>query len=136
MKIENENEAFVSVLVASVHIDNELTDYESEKVVSILVYCRKFKNLEIIDFIRKALIMKMEFGSIHLIRMATPFINENLIKTLYCMICDLLCADGNTSESDLQLMGMMATELQISDEEYLPIASTFMARYIWNIQVS
>lgn len=136
MKIENENEAIVSVLVASVHIDDELTDYESEKVASILVYCRKFQNLEIIDFIRKALIMKMECGSIELIRTATPFIKENFLKTLYCMVCDLLCADGNTSESDIQLMAMIANELQLPEEEYLPVASTFMARYIWNIHVS
>jgi hypothetical protein len=136
MKVENENEAIVSVLVASVHIDDELTDYESEKVASILVYCRKFQNLEIIDFIRKALIMKMEYGSIELIRMATPFIEGNFLKTLYSMVCDLLCADGHTSETDLQLMAIIATELQLPEEEYFPIVSTFMARYIWNIQVS
>jgi uncharacterized tellurite resistance protein B-like protein len=136
MKIENENEAIVSILVASVYIDDELTEYESEKIASILVYCRKFQDLEIIAFIRKAIIMKMEYDSIELIRRATPFIEENFLKTLYCMICDLLCADGKTSESDIQLMAMIATELQLSEEEYLPIASTFMARYIWNIHVS
>jgi hypothetical protein len=135
MQIQNENEAIVSVLVASVHIDDELTDFESEKIAGILVYCRKFKNLEIIAFIRKALLMKMEYGSIELIRIATPFIEENFIKTLYCMVCDVLCADGDTSETDLQLMATIATELQLSEEEYLPIASTFMTRYIWNIHV-
>jgi hypothetical protein len=136
MQVENENEAIVSVLVASVHIDDELTDFESEKIASILVYCRKFKNLEIISFIRKALLMKMEYGSIELIRRATPFIEESFIKTLYCMVCDVLCADGDTSETDLQLMAMIATELQLPEEKYLPIASTFMARYNWNIHIS
>ena len=56
----------------------------------------------------------MECVSIKLIRMATPFIKENFIKTLYGLVCDHLCADGNTSKSDKQLMGMIATELQLS----------------------
>lgn len=136
MYIETENEAIVAVLIAAISIDGELSDFEINKVAQTLAYCRKFQNQELGETFKKTMILNREMGSVELIRAAVPFIEPSFLKTLYAMFCDLLCSDGDTSEMDIQLMALLAGYLELPESEYLPVASTFMARYLWNVKVN
>jgi hypothetical protein len=135
MSIQSENEAIVAILISAIAIDDELSEFEIDKVSNALGLCIKFKGLELKETFRKVLTLKNEYGSVELIRMSVPYVEEPFMKTLYAIVCDILCSDGNTSDTDIQLMAFVASELHLPEEVYLPIATSFMTRYIWNVPI-
>jgi uncharacterized tellurite resistance protein B-like protein len=135
MTIQNEHEAAVAIFVAVIDVDGNLTEFEIQKISNTLVFCSRFRGFDLKSILPKAFHLKNKFGVVEVIKMAAQFIDTEFAKTFYAMLCDILCSDGKTNDTDIQLMAMVASELKLNEEEYLPIATSFMTRYAWNINV-
>lgn len=136
MEILNEQEAAAFMLYATIAIDGVFTDFEFNKVANILVFCKKFQGVDLKLIGSKFFIMKSVKQPLEIIEQAAPFIQEDFKKTLFAMICDLLCSDGETSELDINLMVLIGGALKLPNEKLLPTAYAFMERYAWNHQVA
>jgi hypothetical protein len=135
MEIQNECEATVAVFVAVIGIDGKLTEFEIDKISGVLAQCRRFSNYDLNHSLRRVFHLKEQYSIEDLIRMAVPLIGDDFIKTFYAVLCDVLCSDGRTSDTDIELLAMVALELNLEEDEYLPIAKTFMIRHAWNIHL-
>src|SRR5688500_5027861 len=135
MNMLTEQEAAVCIFYTAVSFDGNLTDFEIHKVSNTLVTCRKFEGLDFKEVLAKYFDLKSKFSDIELLKHAARYVTEDFKKTLFAMICDLLCSDGETSDTDVNLMIFMAGHIGIEEEYSTPIANTFMLRYTWNYQI-
>lgn len=133
MLIQNEQEAVGLLLYSAIGIDGELTDHEAKKISNMLVFCSIFRGHNIQDITRKYFTYQSQYNPVDIIEASTSYISEPFKPTLFAMLCDLLCSDGNTNDTDIALLGMVANKLQIDD--YLPIATTFITRYAFNYNI-
>lgn len=133
MQIQTEQEAAGFLLYAAIEIDGKLTDHEIGKISNTLVFCNLFKGHDLKAITQKYFVYKNLYDSVDIIDHSTSHISEVFKPTLFAMLCDLLCSDGNTNETDIALIGLVANKLQI--EDYLPIATTFVKRYAFNYDI-
>lgn len=136
MEILNEQEAAAFILYSVIAIDGELTDYELDKISNIIVYCKKFQGMDFKQLISKFFILKALKSPLEIIEQSAPFIQDNFKKTLFAMVCDLLCSDGETSELDINLLVVIGGTLKMPSDQFLPTAYAFMERYAWNHKVA
>ena len=136
MLISNEHEAAAFLLYSSIAIDGELTDHELGKVANIIVYCKKFQGVDLKSLITKFFLLKATKQPLEIIEQAAPLIPDDFKKTLFAMLCDLLCSDGETSQLDINLFVLVGNSLKLPKDDFLPIAYAFMDRYAWNHRIA
>lgn len=132
MQILNEQEAAAFMLYSAIAVDGILTEHETKKVASIIVFCKKFKGVDFNQLVAKFFQLQKLKSPVEIIELAAPLIQDDFKKTFFAIICDLLCSDGKTNDLDISLITVFGSELRLSKEDYLPIAYAFMDRYAWN----
>ncbi len=136
LEIENEQEAAVTILFASVlYQDKILKESEIEHLSRMLVLSSKFKGSSLNDLTKKALSLQAIHGSKMLIEQSAPLISENFRETLFAMVCEIMTADGTVNDQESELLAMMALYMGLSMEIMKMMLTTYLIRNRWNVQI-
>ena len=136
LEIENEQEAAVAILFASVlYQDKILKEPEIEHLSRMLVLSSKFKGSSLNDLTKKALSLQAIHGSKMIIEQSAPLISENFRETLFAMTCEIMTADGTVNEQESELLAMIALYIGLSMETMKMMLTTYLIRNRWNVQI-
>jgi len=136
LPIENEQEAAVAILFASVLYENKsLSESEIEQLSRMLVLSSKFKGSSLNDLTKKALSLQAMHGSKIIIEKSAPLISESFRETLFAMACEIVTADGTVNEQESELLAMMALYMALSMETMKMMLTTYLIRNRWNVQI-
>jgi len=136
LEIENEQEAAVAILFASVLYQNKiLKESEIEHLSRMLVLSSKFKGSSLNDLTKKALSLQAIHGSKTIIEQSAPLIPENFRETLFAMACEIMTADGTVNDQESELLAMIALYMGLSMEVMKMMLTTYLIRNRWNVQI-
>ncbi len=136
LEIENEQEAAVAILFASVlYQDKILKESEIEHLSRMLVLSSKFKGSSLNDLTKKALSLQAIHGSKMIIEQSAPLISENFRETLFAMTCEIMTADGTVNDQESELLAMIALYIGLSMEMMKMMLVTYLIRNRWNVQI-
>ena len=136
LEIENEQEAAVAILFASVlYQDKILKESEIEHLSRMLVLSSKFKGSSLNDLTKKALSLQAIHGSKTIIEQSAPLISENFRETLFAMTCEIMTADGTVNDQESELLAMIALYIGLSMEMMKMMLTTYLIRNRWNVQI-
>jgi uncharacterized tellurite resistance protein B-like protein len=136
LPIENEQEAAVAILFASVlYQDKILTEAEIEQLSRMLVLSSKFKGSSLNELTKKALSLQAAHGSKAIIEQSAPLITENFRETLFAMSCEIVTADGTVNDQESELLAMIALYMGLSMETMKMMLTTYLIRNRWNVQI-
>ena len=136
LPIENEQEAAVAILFASVLYENRtLKESEIEQLSRMLVLSSKFKGSSLNDLTKKALSLQAVHGSKLIIEQSAPLISDNFRETLFAMACDIMTADGKIDDQESELLAMIALYMGLSMETMKMMLTTYLIRNRWNVQI-
>jgi len=136
LPIENEQEAAVAILFASVLYENRtLKESEIEQLSRMLVLSSKFKDHSLNDLTKKALSLQALHGSKLIIEESAPLITENFRDTLFAMTCEIITADGKVNDQESELLAMIALYMGLSMETMKMMLTTYLVRNRWNVQI-
>jgi uncharacterized tellurite resistance protein B-like protein len=136
LPIENEQEAAVAILFASVlYQDRILKESEIEHLSRMLVLSSKFKGSSLNELTKKALSLQALHGSKLIIEQSAPLISENFRETLFAMTCEIMTADGTVNDQESELLAMIALYMGLSMEAMKMMLTTYLIRNRWNVQI-
>lgn len=136
LPINNEQEAAVAILFASVMANNKaLTQAQIEQLSRMLVLSSKFSTSSLNELTVKALSLQAAHGSKVLIEQSAPFITEDFKETLFAMCCEIITADGKVDENESEILAMVALYLGMSIENMKMMLTTYLIRNRWNVQI-
>ncbi len=136
LEIENEQEAAVAILFASVlYQDKILKESEIEHLSRMLVLSSKFKGSSLNDLTKKALSLQAIHGSKMVIEQSAPLISENFRETLFTMVCEIMTSDGTVNDQESELLAMIALYIGLSMEMMKMMLTTYLIRNRWNVQI-
>jgi uncharacterized tellurite resistance protein B-like protein len=136
LPIENEQEAAVAILFASVLYENRtLKESEIEQLSRMLVLSSKFKGSSLNDLTKKALSLQAVHGSKLIIEQSAPLISDNFRETLFAMACEIMTADGKIDDQESELLAMIALYMGLSMQTMKMMLTTYLIRNRWNVQI-
>ncbi len=136
LPIENEQEAAVAILFASVlYQDKILKESEIEHLSRMLVLSSKFKGASLNDLTKKALSLQAAHGSKAIVEQSAPLVSENFRETLFAMVCEIMTADGTVNDQESELLAMIALYMSLSMETMKMMLTTYLVRNRWNVQI-
>lgn len=136
LPINNEQEAAVAILFASVMANNKvMTQSQIEQLSRMLVLSSKFSTSSLNELTVKALSLQAAHGSRMLIEQSAPLISEDFKETLFAMCCEIITADGKVDESESEILAMVALYLGMSIENMKMMLTTYLIRNRWNVQI-
>ena len=136
LPIENEQEAAVAILFASVLYENRtLKESEIEQLSRMLVLSSKFKGSSLNDLTKKALSLQAVHGSKLIIEQSAPLISDNFRETLFAMACEIMTADGKIDDQESEHLAMIALYMGLSMETMKMMLTTYLIRNRWNVQI-
>jgi len=136
LPINNEQEAAVAILFASVMANNKaMTQSQIEQLSRMLVLSSKFSTSSLNELTVKALSLQAKHGSRILIEQSAPLISEDFKETLFAMCCEIITADGKVDENESEILAMVALYLGMSIENMKMMLTTYLIRNRWNVQI-
>lgn len=136
LPINNEQEAAVAILFASVMANNKaMTQAQIEQLSRMLVLSSKFSTSSLNELTVKALSLQAAHGSKILIEQSAPLVSDDFKETLFAMCCEIITADGKVDESESEILAMVALYLGMSIENMKMMLTTYLIRNRWNVQI-
>jgi hypothetical protein len=135
LAIENEQEAAVAILLSCmIGQDQHEIDYQFRHLPLMLAGSQKFQHHSFEFMVKKAMPLLAAYGNKAVIEFCAPFIPDNFKETLFAMICELLTGNGELSETESEVLGIVALHMGISIELMRVMIATFLMRNRWNIR--
>lgn len=133
--IENEQEASVAIILSCMvgQQDQQVIDFQFRRLSLMLSLSLKFQHYSLEQMAGKAMPLLATYGNQKVIEYCAPFIPDNFKETLFAMLCELLTANGELSESESEILGIAALHLGISIELMRVMITTFLMRNRWNV---
>lgn len=97
---ESEQEAWIAIMYACMHIDGHISDSEIETMFHILEEQPLFHRKHVADYYRPAMLAHRKVGSDALIDHSAVWIEEDNKAILFGLIMKLLLADGVLSDTE------------------------------------
>jgi len=113
---ENEQEAWIAIMYASMHIDGHIADSEIQKMFDVVQNLPLFKRKHIADYYQPALLANRKVGSYNLIDGCVAFIQEDQKPLLFKLIMQLLLADGKLLKKEKEIAAYLTTALELNFE--------------------
>ncbi len=135
LAIENEQEASIAIVLCCMtgQQDQRLIDAQFRHLSRMMALSAKFKGHSLEQLAEKAMPLLAAYGTKNVIDYSAPFIPDNFKETLFAMICELITADGELSETESEVLGVAAHALGISIELMRVMIATFLMRNRWNL---
>ena len=113
---ESEQEAWIAIMYASMHIDGHIADSEIQKMFDVVQKLPLFKRKHIADYYQPALLANRKVGSFNLIDGCVGFIQEDQKPLLFKLIMQLLLADGKLLKKEKEIAAYLTTALELNFE--------------------
>lgn len=132
--IDNEQEAAVAIILSCMtgQQDQQVIDAQFRRLSHMLLHSAKFQGYSLEALAGKAMPLLAAYGAKNVIEYSAPFVSDNFRETLFAMICELLTADGQLTETESERTGLAALHLGISIELMRVMITTFLLRNRWN----
>lgn len=110
---QSEQEAWIAIMYASMHIDGHIADAEIQKMFDVVSKLPLFKRKNIADYYQPALLANRKVGSYNLIDGSVGFIQENQKSILFELVMQLLLADGKLLQKEKEIAAYLTTALEL-----------------------
>ena len=131
--IENEQEAAVAILFSClIHQPESAHKNSVEHISRMLLLSSKFSGHSLRSLAGKAMPLIKIHGDHVVIQHCAPLISNGFKETLFAMICELLTGNGELSEKESEVIGLVAMHLGISIDMMRVMISTFLIRNRWH----
>ncbi len=130
---ESEQEAWVALLISCMLIDNHMSNQEIELLSRALARKQMFQDKSLPDLFKRARYFYGETGAKGLIEIAAQHVSPEYRKTLYCIACDILLADGILNDEENELFTYLAGALHLSGEDFHQILEVTLCRNKGNV---
>jgi uncharacterized tellurite resistance protein B-like protein len=110
---QSEQEAWIAIMYASMHIDGHIADSEIKKMFEVVEKLPLFKRKNIADYYQPALLANRKVGSYNLIDGSVGFIHEKDKALLFELIMKLLLADGKLLKKEKEIAAYLTTGLDL-----------------------
>ncbi|RYZ45906.1 MAG: hypothetical protein EOO14_25185 [Chitinophagaceae bacterium] len=135
LAIENEQEASVAILLSCmIGQDQHEIDHQFRHLTLMLAASQKFQHHSFEFMVKKAMSLLAAYGNKAVIEFCAPFIPDNFKETLFAMTCELLTGNGELTETESEVLGIVALCLGISIELMRVMIATFLMRNRWNVR--
>ena len=112
-KPNNDKEAWVAILYACMSVDGEVSNIEIDNMVKSLVFKQKFQNVQIIDYYKPAMVAQNKIGSKAIIDSSISLILNEDKPTLFCLVMELLLADGHLGDKEKEIAEYLTSLLEL-----------------------
>lgn len=113
---KSEQEAWVAIMYASMHIDGHIADSEIKKMFEVVEKLPLFNKKDIADYYQPALLANRKVGSYNLIDGSIALIHEKDKALLFEIIMQLLLADGKLLKKEKEIAAYLTTALELDFE--------------------
>jgi hypothetical protein len=110
---QSEQEAWIAIMYASMHIDGHIADAEIQTMFDIVGKSPLFKGKNVADYYQPALLANRKVGSYNLIDGSVAFIQEDQKACLFELIMKLLLADGKLLQKEKEIAAYLTTALEL-----------------------
>jgi uncharacterized tellurite resistance protein B-like protein len=97
---ESEQEAWIAIMYACMHIDGHISDSEIHTMFHLLEKQPLFKRKHVADYYQPAMLGHRKVGDYALIDFSVPLIQEDHKVIIFGLIMQLLLADGVLSDTE------------------------------------
>lgn len=134
MVFANEQEAAVALLFGCLQQSGRpIQTRQVEHLSRMLLLSRKFASSDLQALAQKVLPVLQIYGNRLVIEHSAAFVSEGFRETLFAMVCEVMTADGELSETDSEVVGLTALYLGVSVELMRLMIATFLIRNRWNV---
>lgn len=113
-KPKSEQEAWVAIIYASMHIDCHIADSEIKKMFEVVEKLPLFKRKNIAEYYQPALLANRKVGSYNLIDGSISLIHEKDKALLFEIIMKLIIADGKVLKKEKDLAAYLTTAMDLN----------------------
>lgn len=110
---KSEQEAWIGIMYASMHIDDQISDNELEEMFVLLEKQPLFKGKVVADYYQPAMLADREIGSHNLIDVCAAHVSKNSKTFLFELTMKLLLADGKIKEKEKEIAEYLMKALQL-----------------------
>lgn len=110
---KSEQEAWIGVMYASMHIDDHISDKELEEMFELLEKQPLFKDKHVADYYQPVMLADRRIGSYNLIDACAEGISENHKAVLFELIMKLLLVDGKLKTKEEEIAEYLMKALQL-----------------------
>lgn len=125
---KNEQEAWVSILLACVKVDGNMSDPESDLLATQCVYKSIFNGFDVGVLIRNAFFAHDNYGSKSMIDASVPLISGEFKPTIFAMAMELLLADGTVGDKEKEIIEYLANALGLNGTEAQSIVNVLLIK--------
>lgn len=126
---KSEQEAWIAIMYASMHIDGHIADSEVQKMFDVVANLPLFKRKQVADYYQPALLAHRKVGSYNLIDGSLSFIQEDQKTVLFELIMQLLLADGKLLQKEKEVATYLTTVLELEFDVAKKIVDDLMAKH-------
>lgn len=110
---QSEQEAWIAIMYASMHIDGHIADVEIQKMFDIVGKLPLFKGKNVADYYQPALLANRKVGSYNLIDGSVALIQDDQKILLFDLIMQLLLADGKLLQKEKEIAAYLTTAMDL-----------------------
>lgn len=123
---KSEQEAWVAIMYASMHIDGHIADSEINKMFEVVEKLPLFKRKNVADYYQPALLANRKVGSYNLIDGSVGLIQEKDRELLFEIIMKLLLADGKLLKKEKEIAAYLTTAMDLEFDHAKKIVDDLM----------
>lgn len=125
---KSEQEAWIAIMYASMHIDGHIADSEIQKMFDIVEKLPMFKKKQVVDYYQPALLAHRKVGSYNLIDGSIGLIQEDQKVLLFDLIMQLLLADGKLLQKEKEVAAYLTTALELDFDTAKKIVDDMLSK--------
>lgn len=110
---QSEEEAWIGIMYASMHIDDHISDKELEEMFALLELQPFFKEKHVADYYQPVMLADRKIGSYNLIDACAVLIAEKHKTLLFELIMKLLLVDGKLKPKEKEIAAYLTKALQL-----------------------
>lgn len=109
----SEQEAWIGIMYASMHIDEHISDHELQEMFDLLEKQPLFKNKHVAEYYQPVMLADRKIGSYNLIDACAVHITENHKILLFELIMKLLLVDKKLKQKEKEIAEYLTGALHL-----------------------
>ncbi|ABG59606.1 TerB family tellurite resistance protein [Cytophaga hutchinsonii] len=110
---KSEQEAWIGIMYASMHIDEHISDHELQEMFNLLEKQSMFKNKHVAEYYQPVMLADRKIGSYNLIDICAARIADNHKALLFELIMKLLLVDGKLKPKEKEIAEYLTKALHL-----------------------
>ena len=132
-EIDNEQEAFVTIIVAAASADGILEVHEWDTIVDTLFQKRMFDGMDLKELVGECIDNLKRFESLaEAVNDCAPLIQSGNRNMVFSVAVDIVLIDGSISPQEQEIIEHLKEKLAISDDFAMKAVEVMLARNFGN----